>query len=367
MQLLNKATQLKTTTLAATIAVSLSGAAHAVQYTVLDLGTLNGGPNATAVAIGNAGHVVGSSRGLGATTYQAFIYDGAMNNIGTLGAGTFVTGVNASGQATGYSTYEPGKAQAYIYDHTTGTIKGLGTLGGYHSHGWGINNAGHVVGSSNFDGYMVGAHAFLHDGTTMHDLGTLGGNTSRARAINDDDIVVGTSDIANSNGSHAFLYDGVMHDLGTLGGETAEAYDINNKGQVLGVSQLADGSSTSFIYHNGVMQELNAYLGVSARASSQSINNLGQMVGGIIGFGPFFYDGTTVHKLSDLLIGAPVGVTLGVVDINDAGQIAAVATFADGSYHAFQLNPVPIPATAWLFGSGLLGIAGMARRKSKLR
>ncbi|MGB5717302.1 MAG: VPLPA-CTERM sorting domain-containing protein, partial [Gammaproteobacteria bacterium] len=28
-----------------------------------------------------------------------------------------------------------------------------------------------------------------------------------------------------------------------------------------------------------------------------------------------------------------------------------------------DINPVPIPAAAWLFGSGLLGLVGMARRK----
>ena len=28
-----------------------------------------------------------------------------------------------------------------------------------------------------------------------------------------------------------------------------------------------------------------------------------------------------------------------------------------------ELAPVPIPAAAWLFGSGLLGLVGMARRK----
>jgi hypothetical protein len=28
-----------------------------------------------------------------------------------------------------------------------------------------------------------------------------------------------------------------------------------------------------------------------------------------------------------------------------------------------QLSSVPIPATVWLFGSGLLGLVGMARRK----
>jgi hypothetical protein len=31
--------------------------------------------------------------------------------------------------------------------------------------------------------------------------------------------------------------------------------------------------------------------------------------------------------------------------------------------NAFYYNPVPIPAAAWLFGSGLLGLVGVARRK----
>jgi hypothetical protein len=29
------------------------------------------------------------------------------------------------------------------------------------------------------------------------------------------------------------------------------------------------------------------------------------------------------------------------------------------------INSVPVPAAAWLFGSGLIGLAGAARRKSK--
>ena len=30
---------------------------------------------------------------------------------------------------------------------------------------------------------------------------------------------------------------------------------------------------------------------------------------------------------------------------------------------AFELNAVPIPAAVWLFGSGLIGLIGIARRK----
>ncbi len=34
-----------------------------------------------------------------------------------------------------------------------------------------------------------------------------------------------------------------------------------------------------------------------------------------------------------------------------------------GTWNTFNLTPVPVPAAVWLFGSGLLGLAGVARRK----
>jgi len=34
-----------------------------------------------------------------------------------------------------------------------------------------------------------------------------------------------------------------------------------------------------------------------------------------------------------------------------------------GTWTSFQMTPVPVPAAVWLFGSGLLGLAGVARRK----
>lgn len=34
-----------------------------------------------------------------------------------------------------------------------------------------------------------------------------------------------------------------------------------------------------------------------------------------------------------------------------------------GTWTDFQMTPVPIPAAVWLFGTGLMGLAGFARRK----
>ena len=42
-----------------------------------------------------------------------------------------------------------------------------------------------------------------------------------------------------------------------------------------------------------------------------------------------------------------------------------VQGFTDGGSESFVNNPVPIPAAAWLFGSGLLGLGALARRRKQ--
>ena len=41
-----------------------------------------------------------------------------------------------------------------------------------------------------------------------------------------------------------------------------------------------------------------------------------------------------------------------------------VINFEGGGSESFVNNPVPVPAAIWLFGSGLLGLVGIARRKN---
>ncbi len=57
----------------------------------------------------------------------------------------------------------------------------------------------------------------------------------------------------------------------------------------------------------------------------------------------------------------------------DAGQIAVAQfrskDFTDAMLHPYidvqQVSAVPVPAAAWLFGSGLMGLVGVARRRGK--
>ena len=77
--------------------------------------------------------------------------------------------------------------------------------------------------------------------------------------------------------------------------------------------------------------------------------------------------------------GVSPGEWLGIVfDLQAGGTFADVLTelgtgelrigihvinFASGGSESFVNSPVPVPAAVWLFGSGLVGLAGIARRK----
>src|SRR5262249_53152130 len=118
-------------------------------------------------------------------------------------------------------------AHAFLYD---GAMHDLNTLGGDSSLANAVNDNGVVVGYSQTPASVY--HAFLYDGT-MHDLGTLGGTESDAIGVNSSNQVAGFSDMPDGT-QHAFVYDGSMHDLGTLGGKNSGASGINNNGLVVG-------------------------------------------------------------------------------------------------------------------------------------
>jgi probable HAF family extracellular repeat protein len=68
-------------------------------------------------------------------------------DLGTLGGGdSRAEGINDSGQVVGDSETAGGQRLAFLW--TDGVMQDLGTLGGSHSEARGINDSGQVVGQS---------------------------------------------------------------------------------------------------------------------------------------------------------------------------------------------------------------------------
>jgi hypothetical protein len=77
---------------------------------------------------------------------------------------------------------------------------------------------------------------------------------------------------------------------------------------------------------------------------------------------PFFDGGTTPFDLSGTLFPNIYTLNANASIGANAFGVEMVAGTADFAFD-LQFRPVPIPAAAWLFGSGLLGMIGISRRK----
>jgi probable HAF family extracellular repeat protein len=286
-------------------------------------------------AINGSGQVIGWT---GSPT-RAFIWTQGtgMRELPNLGAGPSVAyDVNDLGQVVGESA-------GHAVRWTSGAVKDLGVLeAGGSSTATGINELGHVAGSATVGGQT---HAFLFtDADGLVDI-TPATPVRAVWRINERDQIAGYRSLFSGN--RAFRWtSGVLADLG-VPADFAHSFglDINDSGQVSGGVTSATGNSERVArFTDGIGWELLGGLGETNLG--YGLNNAGDVVGeGVPVSGPttgvVFFDGLGLFDLDELVPGTEWNI-LFAADINDAGQIAALAfNTLTGQSATVRLSPTP--------------------------
>ena len=342
----------------------LTGAAAAQQsitrYTVIDLPA---GFNGYPTAVAGTGFVSGSYDDPAANWgRRGFVWDGqSLVSIGTLHGETNAADVNADGVVVGHSTDAQNRRRAVTFVH--GALIDLGTLtGGTMASAFAINNSGWIVGQSELrTGSTSVQRATLWRNNTVTDLGTLGGNISDARAVSDTGFIAGWSATAPVNGlsqQRAFRWtqSGGMQNLGVLDNlsyQPSMAMAVNAGGTVVGMSGSLQGARAFIWTPESGIQDLGvpsipAAAGVGTEAWASGINDAGQVVGW--SYYPDNVECLTVFVATlwehgqaiDLStrINSPGWTLFKATDINNLGEITAIAHHPNGGARVVLLRPI---------------------------
>ena len=237
------------------------------------------------------------------------------------------TGTTAGAELMGYPAYDPYSAIPVHHAYAAGVD--LGTLGGSSSYATGINAAGQAVGYSDLPGNTA-TQAFLSSQGIMSALVVPGSVQSWATAINEHGQVAGSAIPAGDTLSHGFLYSsGSYRDLGP-----GQANAINAGGQVAGTNRAG-----AFLSLPG-----SASLQWLGAGSAVGVNAAGQVV--INGAVPSVWDGSAPVDLNTIIApGDPLAgsVTLtAAIAINDSGQILVRGHDRKGWQMQFLMTPPSI-------------------------
>jgi uncharacterized membrane protein len=340
-------------------------------YTMTNLGTPQGGGNAFARAINNAGQVMGHFLYFGPPFFEfqdhTFLYtNSAMTNITPTWAGANQYGfaLNDRGFVVGADGVDTASGSAFAY--VLGDRVGLPMFGNdFSSAAYGINEIGEIVGvSTNVNGlpwfmFEIGqgrGYATAWAGGTSFRM-PVPANTefSAAYDLNNKASATGWFKRFGSNERRAVLWTAPGLTPQELPVGAGEGWAINDYNEVTGFRYELSGAMRAFKLDDRG-QVWNLHSSNFFHSIGMGLNNLGEVVGGwtTVYTPDHRFQGTTERAVYftnsggvDLNTRVPEnsGVTLvEAVGINDKGQIAATGRFATSSARPFLLTPTnPVP------------------------
>jgi hypothetical protein len=328
---------------------------HADQtlFTIEDLGVTTGGfvPTVTGVnASGQASGFVSTPLGSRAVRYtngRGWEYLPGLDTVDSVG-----NGINASGDVVGYY-FSPTGYRGFRFRDGSGVEDIQPMNGGTMTLAFGINNAGDVVGGGDS---AAGFGAFISSpGLPATALPSLGGSFSLGCGINDARQVAGSWVTADGAQQHAMLIDPVAGavDIGSFDGSTgfSTACAIDADGRVGGQADHG-GVARAFAYAGRLLKDLDAF----AAGSSNVESTAG-------GYNAGWYrraDGSQhafVYSAADgaVDLNAAIAPDLGWVLVQAKGVTASGQIVGEGLLNGvattFRLTPLPKDTTPPVFSS----------------
>ena len=208
--------------------------------------------------------------------------------------------------------------------------------------------------------FLLSALAFTHAASAVTiGFGCITNNNAGNCTIGETQLSVELTDIGSNqvlftfmnSGSAASSIEGVYFDDGTLLGIASLIDADDGVGGDLGVDFSEGASPPNLPGGNSISPAFVTTAGFLADADAPMVP--------VKGVNP----GESLGVIFDLIAGVNFNDTVAALGTDLRIGVHVIA-FDNGGSESFVSTVVPVPAAVWLFGSGLLGLVGVARRRS---